>query len=290
VRLVVQVTLFGLIAGSFYALMGVAWNVIYHTTRTFHFAHGIVFVGAAYTAALLTPRTGLLVAGVVAILIAVLLGAAIEWILYRRMRRRGASLFVILIASLGVTILLQNVIILLFSGRLRELRGFPVESLSLAGLSFTTLHVLTVGVSITVIGVLYLILSRTKRGKAIRAVAGNAMMAEVVGISRERVYVLAFALGSAVAAVAAILWSLERGVLPTTYVTPLFAGFVVSIVGGIGSMKGAVLAGLLLGLAENLSQVVWAPEWAHLVSFVILILILILRPTGLFGSEVEKLV
>jgi branched-chain amino acid transport system permease protein len=290
VRLLGQVALFGLFVGSFYALMGVAWNVIYHTTRTFHFAHGTVFVAAAYAAALLAPRTGLLVAAVAAVLVAVLVGSAIEWFLYRPMRRRGASLLVIFIASLGTFILGQNLIILLFTGRLRRLEGFPVESMLLGGLRFTTLQVLILVGSVATIGALYLYLSRTQRGKAIRAVACNPMMAEVVGISRERVYLLALALGSGAAGVAALLWGLDRGVLPTMALGPLFAGFVVSIVGGIGSMKGAILAGLLLGLAENLSQIVWAPEWASLVSFVVLILILVVRPTGLFASEVQKLV
>jgi branched-chain amino acid transport system permease protein len=289
-RLVAQVGLYGIFAGTFYALMGVAWNVIYNTTRTFHFAHGTVFVAAAYTAALLSPAAGFIVASLAAVLVAIVIGCSIEKFIYQPVRRHGGTALVILIASLGTFILGENLLILLFTGRIRTIEGFPVTSLSLAGLNFTTRHVLTLVASLAAIAFLSLFLTRTRGGKAIRAVADNPLMAQVVGITRDRVYLLAFALGSVAAAVAAIVWGLDRSVLPTMSLQPLFAGFVVSIVGGLGSNKGAVIAGMMLGLVENLAQLEWAPEMANLVSYGVLILVLVVKPTGLFGSKVQRFV
>ena len=229
-RLIAQVSLYGVFAGLFYALMGVAWNVIYNTTRTFHFAHGFVFVAAAYTSALLAASIGFYPAAIAGVVIAVVLGCSIERFIYQPLRARSATPLVILIASLGTFILGENVIILAFTGRIRNIEGFPITSISLGFLNFTTRHVLTLVVSIGAIAFVMLFLARTRGGKAIRAVADNPLMAEVVGIPRDRVYLLAIALGSATAAVGATLWGLDRGVLPTMALVPLFAGFVVSIV------------------------------------------------------------
>jgi branched-subunit amino acid ABC-type transport system permease component len=99
-----------------------------------------------------------------------------------------------------------------------------------------------------------------------------------------------FGLGSAIAAVGAVLWSLDKGVLPTMAIGPLFTGFVVAIIGGIGSMPGAIVGGLLLGLAESLSLLMLPPEMTSIVTFLVLIVVLVIRPTGLFASEIQRLI
>jgi branched-chain amino acid transport system permease protein len=156
--------------------------------------------------------------------------------------------------------------------------------------TFTTLHVLTVVLSLGTISLLWLFLTKTRAGKAMRAVADNPFMAEAVGINRHNVFALAFGLGSAAAAMASVLWALDKGVLPTMAMRPLFTGFIVAIIGGIGSTPGALLGGLLLGLTENLSLLVVAPEMTGIISFCVLIAFLVLKPTGIFASKIKKLV
>lgn len=290
--LIAQVIVYGLITGCLYALLGMGWNFIYHTTRTFHFAHGTVFVAAAYTVVLATMSAGLplLVGGVLAVIVAVALGCGIEYFIYRPLRSLGATLFVIFIAAIGVFTLGENLIIVLFSATFRRLEGFPIIPISLGPVTFTTLHVLTATLSLATLLGLYIFLTASRAGKAMRAVACNPLMSEAVGISKQRVFVLSFGLGSACAAIAAVLWALDKGVIPTMGTQPLFAGFIVSIIGGIGSFPGALAAGLILGLAENLSLLVLSPDMTNIVSFVVLIIVLIVKPTGLFASEVKKLI
>ncbi|UCD54288.1 MAG: branched-chain amino acid ABC transporter permease [Dehalococcoidia bacterium] len=292
-NLIAQVVVYGLIPGSLYALLGTSWNLIYHTTRTFDFAHATVFVTAAYAFLLLTVNAGLpfVAAGILGVVAAVLLGTGMEVLVYRRFRRIGATLFVIFIAALGMSILGESLIHILFTAAHRRFEGFTIVSLHLGQVTFTNLHVLEVVVSAIAITAVYLYMTRTRAGKTIRAVACNPDMAQVVGISKDATFVLAFALGSGLMGLSAVLWTMEKGgVLPFMGMEPLFKSFIVAIIGGIGSIPGAVAGGLILGVAENLGLLVLPAEMKSIVAFIVLIIFLIVRPTGLFPSEVRKLI
>ncbi len=281
--LILQLLVNGIITGIYYAILGVSWSIIYSTTRVFHFAHGLVFTVAAYTAVIFTMNVGLplVVGSVLAVMMAVLVGCGTDLAIYRPLRRLGASPFVIFTASLGLLILGQNVIQILFTPNFRSLTGFPYSSLFVGPVSFTTVRVLMVVVSVLAIYGLKAYLTRSKFGKAIRAVTCNPDMAEIVGIDKERVSLLVFGLGSAAAALAAVPFTLDTVATPYMGMEPLFIGFIVTFIGGIGSISGAVVGGLLLGVVENLSLLAFSSEWRVVVTFAFLLVGIILRPTGL---------
>lgn len=290
--LVAQVLLYGLFTGSQYALLGLSWSIIFHTSRTFHFAHGLAFVAAAYTLALTINNLNLpfVVASILAVLMAMVVGCGIELGIYHPLRKAGATPFVFFISSLGVYVLGESISLILFGGAIRWLSGFPIISFFVGPVIFTTLHVLIAAVSATAILAVYLYLKRSKAGKALRAVACNPDVAEVVGIDREKAYLLAYALGSAMMALASIPWSLDKGVMPYMSFKPLFMGVVVTFIGGIGSIPGAVVGGLTLGLAENLSMLVAPVEYKMVVVFATVVIFIMVRPAGIFPSEITKLV
>jgi branched-chain amino acid transport system permease protein len=277
----------GIIMGSLYALLGLSWNIIYGTTGIFHFAHGFVFVVAAYTAVLVGKSSCLsFTLGVVAAVIAaVLVGLAIERGVYRPLRRSGASHIVVFVASLGLLIFGEAIVHVILGPSPRALLGFRIIPLRVGNLCFTTLHVATLVVSVLVISGLWIYLKRTKTGKAIRAVGGNSQMAEALGINRDRIFLLVFAIGSGAAALAGILHALDVSADPYMGLVLVFPAFIVTFIGGVGSIPGVVAGGLLLGLAENVTLAWLQSDYKIIVAFSILLVVLIVRPRGLIPAS-----
>jgi len=252
----------------------------------------MVFTVASYVVVLTTMSAGLplIVGSILAVVVAMVVGCGIEVAIYRPLRKVGATMFVIFIAALGVYIAGENIIHILFGAAIRHLGGFPITSLFVGPVTFTTLHVLTAVVSMTAISAVYFYLTRSKAGTALRAVASNPVMAEAVGIDKGRIFVLAYGLGSALMALGAILWSLDKDVLPHTSIIPLFISFIVALIGGIGSIPGSVVGGLILGMAENLS-LLWIPaEYKTIAAYVVLSIAILVRPAGIFPSEIKRLI
>ncbi len=289
-ELFAQLTVNGLVSGSLSALLAISFGVILGTTRTFHFAHGIVYTAAAY--ATFAFAEGLLLPMWLAVTLAagaaVLLGVGIEVFVYQPLRRLYASPLTVLIASLGVLIIVENAIAIFFSTDAKVITGFPSRPILLGGVAFTTLHVMMVLVSWGVFVLLLLYLYRTKSGKAMRAVANSPEMAQIVGIDTRRIFVAAFAIGSALAAPAAILYTLDKGATPDMGVTAVLIAAIAVIVGGVGSLPGAALGGLIIGLARNWGIWLVPSEWQNAIAFGILLLVIVFRPTGLFGVKLRK--
>jgi len=285
--LLAQLAVNGIMWGALYSLLGLSWNIIYSTTGIFHFAHALIFVAAGYTAVLVTMNAGLpLPLGfIAAVAAAVFLGWAIERGIYRPLRILGVSHIVIFVASLGTLIFGEALAHIIFKPFPRRLSGFPVEAINIGAITFTTLQLTTSVISfITILGV-WQYLKRTKSGKAIRAVGSNPEMAEVLGIGRDRVFLLVFALGSAMGALAGVLYTLDSVAHPHMGIPLIFPAFIVTFMGGVGSIPGVVAAGLILGLSENLSQAWLDSDYMVMISFAILLAVIILKPRGLFGSR-----
>jgi branched-chain amino acid transport system permease protein len=284
--LLAQLAVNGIIWGALYALLGLSWNIIYCTTGIFHFAHALIFVAAGYAAVLVTMKAGLPLAlgFLAAIIAAVVLGWALERGIYRPLRVLGASQTVIFVASLGTLIFGEAIAHIIFKPFPRRLSGFPVESINIGAVTFTNLRFATLAISYIVILGVWQYLKRTKSGKAIRAVGSNPEMAEVLGIDRDRVFLFVFALGSAIGAVAGVLYTLDSAAHPQMGMPLIFPAFIVTFVGGVGSILGVVVAGLLLGLAENISLAWLDTDYMVMISFAILLAVIILRPRGLFAS------
>ncbi len=285
--LILQLIVNGIISGSLYGLLGISWGIIFATTRTFHFAHGIVFVIAAYMLYWLSELMGLpIIVGIIfAILVAVIVGVAIDYIIYRPLRKSGAPPFVIFVASMGTLIALQQVIHLAFHPDAKTMSGLPIKVITIGDISFTSLHVAIVVVSWILLLALVLFLNKTRFGKAIRAVSNNPEMAETLGIGSQRIFSLVYGIGSALVAVAAILYLFDKAATPEMGPTMLFTAFIACFIGGIGSMEGAALGGLIIGLAENIGIWKISSEWKGVIAFAILMVIIIFMPKGLLRAR-----
>ncbi len=276
----------GLINGSHYALLGVGFGLIFATTRIVHFAYGPIYTAAAYIAwycagPLGWPMPLALLASAAA---AALLGMLSYQFLYRPLEDRQGSAMVILISSLGLFIVLENLIGVVFGTGGRVVDSFQNGIFFLGSTFFTTVNLLQVG-SLVVLGLaLTLFLRRTSYGKAVLAMTDNTEMARVIGIDTVKVSLLVFALGSAISAVPATLILLRDGASPNMGFIAVFMAFVAVVVGGIGSLRGAIVGGFALGMVESLGLWRIPTEWQNAIAFVVLFLVVLLRPQGLFGS------
>jgi branched-chain amino acid transport system permease protein len=281
----------GIIAGSIYALVALGFTIIYRTIRFFHFAHGVVYAtGAyfAYTFFILFDMSPI-ISFFLSIALASLLGIAIDRFVYHPLRKNNAPNLVYLLASFGVFIFLQNLLQLIFGAQILTLRtGTIKEGHHFLGAVITDIQILIIVVSLILFILTWLFIQKTKLGKAIRAVADDPIGARVVGINSEKIILAVFAIGSALAGAAGILISLETNIEPTMGMNAILKGIIASIIGGIGSIPGALFGGLFLGLAENLG--VWKIQagWKDTIAFAILIIFLLLRPSGIMGVKTEK--
>lgn len=286
-----QLLVNGLIAGGIYALVALGFSVIYRTVKFFNFAHGVVYTAGAYVAYTLAIQLGVnfIVAFFLAALSAAVLGVLIDWTVYRPLRRKNASNLILLLASFGVFIFLQNLIQMIYGAQILSLRTGPVtEGYHVLSAVITPTQITILVVSVALMFALWVFVMKTKLGKAMRAVSDDPVAANVVGINPEKTIRLSFLIGSALAGAAGVLIALETNIEPTMGFSAILKGIVASIIGGIGSIPGAMFGGFFLGVAENLG-IAWIPSgWKDAIAFVILIIFLLVRPYGIFGIKSEK--
>jgi len=286
-----QLIINGIIAGSIYALIAIGFSVIYRTVKFFHFAHGVVYTAGAYFAytLIISLHLNFVLSFFLSIVLAAILGIAIDRCVYLPLRKQNASNLIFLLASFGVFIFLQNLIQLIYGAQILTIRTGPVkEGHHFLGAVITDIQILILAVSIIFMILLWLFIRKTKLGKAMRAVSDDPIAANVVGINPEKIILASFAIGSALAGAAGILISFETNIEPTMGFGALLKGIIASIVGGIGSIPGAVLGGFFLGLAENLGIWKISAGWKDSIAFVILIIFLLIRPWGFLGTKTEK--
>lgn len=286
-----QLVLNGIIAGSIYALIALSFTIIYRTVKFFHFAHGIVYTAGAYCAyALITfLHFHIIPAFIISMAVTCLLGMAIDKTTYLPLRKRKSPPLVLLIASFGIVIFLQNLIALLFGNQILTIRTGPIkEGHPIFGAVITDNQIIILIISIALMFILWFFIKKTKLGKAMRAVADDSIAAGVVGINPNKTILYAFALGSALAGAAGILISLETNIEPTMGFNAILKGIIASIIGGIGNIPGAMLGGFFLGIVENLG--IWHIQagWKDSIAFVVLIIFLLFRPGGIFNVKSEK--
>ncbi len=282
--LFLQLLVNGFINGSNYALLGIGFGLIFSTTGIVHFAYGSVYTFAAYVAWFLATSFGLALlpsmAG--AIVAAVLLGVACYTLLYRPLELRRAPPLIPLIASLGLNIVLENLNAIIFGSGVRS-ANFASEVYFAGPVFFTSVHIWQVVSCIAVVAALVLFLRKTRYGRAILAMTDDPNMARVVGIDTKKVSYIVFALGSAISAVAATLTLMKDGASTHMGFIAVFMGFVAVIVGGVGSLRGVIAGGLLLGIVESLGLWKISTEWQSSIAFIVLFIMIMLRPQGLFS-------
>jgi branched-chain amino acid transport system permease protein len=285
-----QLVLNGIILGGEYALLGIGWGIIFNTTGTFHFAHGVVYTAGAYGAVLFADTLGLplplAVAGGVAV--AVVLGVGIDVVCYAPMRRIGATPMTILITSLGVLIVVENSLPILFGTASRTIPGIDTVTIAVGPAVITNLHIVKTAAAFGLFAALIAFLRYTRAGKAMRAVGSNPEMAQIVGFHLRRVYMLAFAVGSALAGVGGILEAADTGAVPHMGTQAVLIASMAVLLGGMGSTLGSALGGFFIGMTMSLSILALPSEWQLTLAFGLLIGVIALRPRGFRGGKVAK--
>jgi len=286
-----QLLLNGIVAGSAYSLVALGFALIYRTVRFFHFAHGAIYTIGAFLAYTLVRSFDMHI-GAAFFLGTVgsgIIGAGLDRVIYQPLRRERAPNFVLLVVSIGAFIFLQNLVQLIYGAEIRILRvGNVEEGHHMLGAVITDVQINILLVVLLTVAILSLIVQKTKIGKAIRAVSDDAGAASIVGINPEKAILVAVFLGSAIAGLAGALASLETNLQPTMGLDAVLKGIIASIVGGIGSIPGAVLGGLLVGIAENLGISAIPSAWKDMISFLFLIGFLLLRPGGILGVRIDR--
>lgn len=284
----IQLFISGIVAGSMNALVAVSLGLIFSTTRTFHLAHSFTYAIGAYIAIFAISLLGVPfpVGIVIGLLAATGLGMGMEKFIYRPLRKRKAGTMVLFLVALGLQIFGTNMITIIFGPQNETLegKGFPLETLAIGNITITTVQLFKVIVSAVVIAAVILFLKKSQYGRAITAVRCNVQMAQSVGISVSGIYMLVFALGSAIAGLAAILYSMDSVQMPNLSTGIIMTAMVTIFFGGVDSLPGAVLAGMIIGFVPAFSSLFITMEFAPVIVFGILYVILIIKPNGLMGK------
>ena len=286
----IQTLISGLRLGSIYALMALGYTMVYGIAKMLNFAHGDIIMVGAY-AVISTVSLAQLpgVVGVaVSVVVCVFLGVTIEFLAYRPLRK--APSLAVLITAIGVSYLLQSLALLVFKS---EPKAFPtiieIPSLTFGGVVVDGMTLLTLAVTAVIMISLSLFINKTKLGKAMRAVSEDKDAAELMGISVNRTITMTFAIGSALAAVASVFYGATYTYIkPTTGSMPGIKAFTAAVFGGIGSIPGAMLGGIMLGIIAQLSQRYISTLWTNAIVFGVLVLVLVVKPTGLLGKKISE--
>lgn len=281
----------GISIGSLYALIAIGYTMVYGILRLINFAHGDIFMMAAYFMIFSMVNFALpwYISIVVVIAATVLLGVLIEKVAYRPLR--DAPRMSIMISAIGVSFLMENLATYLFTGVPKGFPdiGFLTKTVSLGSISFSVATLLTPIITLALLYVVLFITNKTKIGMAMRASSVDFETARLMGININRVVSTTFVIGSALAAIGAMLWgSKYQSIYPLVGVMPGLKCFIAAVLGGIGSITGAVLGGFILGMAE-IMLVTFLPAltgYRDAIAFIILIVVLMVKPTGLLGEKV----
>ena len=289
---ILQYLINGISIGAVYAIIALGYTMVYGIAKMLNFAHGDVIMVGAYISFCVTNYLGLsaIVSIVAAMAICTLLGILIEGLAYKPLR--GTPSLAVLITAIGVSYFLQNAAQLIWGSAPKNFTSVVTMSpikLFDGGLVITGEAILTVVVSALVMVGLTLFTAKTKTGKAMRAVSENRDAAQLMGINVNRTISTTFAIGSALAAVAGVLLcSTVPTLQPTTGSMPGIRAFTAAVIGGIGSMPGAMLGGVLLGVIETFSKKYISTEFSDAIVFAVLIVILLVKPAGLLGKQVQE--
>ena len=276
---------------SAYLLIALSFSILYYSTKFFHLAHAAVIAGGAYFAYLFAVQLGLplTLAIVLAICGASAIGVLCELLGYRYLRRRNAMPLQYLIASIGLYVVLQNVISIVWGDDVKTLyHGEITVGHEFMGAYITTIQIVTILVSLVLFGGTIAFMKYTTIGRKINAVSANAELASIHGINSNKVILTCFAIGSALGAVAGILSAMDTNMTPTFGFNLLLYGVVAMIIGGVGSYRGLIAGALLVATAQHLAAYYIDTKWMDAVAYIILILFLLWKPLGFSGQRLKK--
>lgn len=314
-----QLTVHGLTKGAIYALVALGYTLVYGVLRLINFAHSEVFMTGTY--AVLTvwtlmgvvndPPIGaaigfLLIGLVVAAVASGGLALLVERVAYKPLRRKNAPPLIFLITAIGVSVILVEVFAFLlprfghsflpafFARERPNLLGMPtlirpVEVISFGGFAITNIQLIVIIAAVAMMVGLDLFINRTRYGRGVRAVAQSPETAALMGVNQDRVIMLIFVIGGIMAGAAALLWSMRFGFThPSVGFVIGLKAFTAAVLGGIGNLRGALLGGMVLGIVEVYAAALTESAWEDVFAFVVLIIVLMFRPTGLLGESLGR--
>ncbi len=283
----------GISLGSVYAIIALGYTMVYGIAKMLNFAHGDVIMVGGYAALTMMTVSGAhpLLAILVAVIVCTTLGITIERVAYRPLRG-AASPLAVLITAIGVSYLLQNLALLIFGANTKSFQSvvtIPPIKLADGAINITGETIVTIAACIVIMVGLTTFIKKTKAGQAMLAVSEDKGAAQLMGINVNGTIALTFAIGSALAAIAGVLLcSAYPSLTPYTGAMPGIKAFVAAVFGGIGSITGAMIGGILLGVIEILGKAYISSQMADAIVFAVLIIVLLVKPTGLLGKQIQE--
>ena len=285
----IQMLLSGVTVGSLYALIAIGYTMVYGILRLINFAHGDIFMMAGFFMVYISASCSLAVSIPLVLLLTVLLGVAIEKAAYKPLRT--APRMSVMISAIGVSYLLQNLANYITGGIARAYPDIPflTQVLNIGGLNIKRITIVTPILTIALVAVLVILIQKTKIGMAMRAVSKDFETSQLMGIKINNVISATFIIGSFLAAVGSLLYFTNyAAVIPTSGAMPGLKAFVAAVFGGIGSIPGAVIGAFIIGICENIIKGLGWTTFSDAFTFALLIIILIVKPTGLFGEKANE--
>ena len=279
----------GISLGSVYAIIALGYTMVYGIAKMLNFAHGDVIMVGGYVSFCAMYYLGLpgWLATILAMVVCTVLGVVIEGLAYKPLREAGS--LAVLITAIGVSYFLQNAAQLIWTASPKVYTPVITGNLNVGGLSIPYVSLLTIAACIIIMVGLTIFTSKSKMGKAMRACSEDKGAAQLMGINVNRTISMTFAIGSALAAIAGVLLcSSYTSLMPTTGSMPGIKAFTAAVFGGIGSIPGAFLGGILLGIIESMAKAYISMNLANSIVFAVLIVILLVRPAGLLGKYVPE--
>lgn len=282
----------GISLGSVYAIIALGYTMVYGIAKMLNFAHGDVIMVGGYTVFVACSTMGLppLLGILLSVIVCTILGVTIERIAYKPLR--GASSLSVLITAIGVSYFLQNAALIVFGADTKSFQSvihFPSVQLMDGKVNVSGETIVTILSCAVILVVLTTFINRTKTGQAMLAVSEDKGAATLMGINVNRTIAITFAIGSALAAIAGVLLCSSYPVLSsTTGAMPGIKAFTAAVFGGIGSIPGALVGGIIMGVIENLSKAYISSQLSDAIVFAVLIIVLLVKPTGLMGKQIQE--
>jgi branched-chain amino acid transport system permease protein len=280
--------IFGAAIGSIYVLLATGLNLIFGVMKLVNFAHGELIMIGAYIGFTVMSALGVnaYVAALITMPVVALVGIAVERLAFRKVL--GSDKLNEIFVSLGLILIFDNVAVLIWGDKSKRLTSpFENASLAVGEASIRVDWLLAIVIVIVILIALVFLVEKTKIGMAMRATSQKSKIAMLMGINIEHVYIFTFALGAALAGAAGVLYGIIFPFNPYIGALPTIKAFAIIILGGLGSIPGAIVGGLLYGIAEQITVVTLGSIWRDAVAFTVLIIVLVLRPEGLFGEKGE---
>ncbi len=286
---IIEILINGLNVGAIYAMIALGYTMVYGIAKMLNFAHGDIIMVGGYTLCVACATMGnpwfIFAAALIAVVVCTILGVVVEKVAYKPLR--GASPLAVLITAIGVSYLLQSLAQIIFGSAARRVAVPELGKLTLGGLSIKYSTIITLAVTIVVMLGLNLFVKYSKTGRAMIAVSEDKGAAQLMGINVNSIITITFAIGSALAALAGLFYLLQSPYITNTFgAMPGIKAFTAAVIGGIGSIPGAMVGSLVLGIIESIcDSIPLIAPYKDAIEFSILIVILLVRPTGLMGKK-----